>query len=167
MSVIFLIELSLFCFLDQYLVMVLAGANFMFQFQSPCIESRCVPPSRIKLSSALLILNPLILLISRFFYPAMHHNLLFHFHHMNIFYSLLFFWLWTSFSLGFHWCSQSNSVFLLYYFHWQLSLVHSSVIWGEIRLLMPISHSAQEIRHSSNKYLTNLSPSHKYLSETL
>lgn len=85
-SIIFLIELSLFCFLDQYLVMVLAGANFMFQLHNPYIESRCVPLRRIKLSCAWFILNPLTLLMSRFFFcPAMHHNLLFHFHHMNFF----------------------------------------------------------------------------------
>lgn len=99
-SVVFLIELNLFCFPDLYLVMILAGVNFKFWLHIPYVESGRVPV-RSLLRWSWSVLNSSwihwLFWCVDFFLSHKTPYLSFHFHHRTFFSSSLFSYLWTGF----------------------------------------------------------------------
>lgn len=116
-SVIFLIELRLFCFLNLHLAMILAEVNFMLWLHTSYVLSGYAP------------------LRSSLGWNSGHWDkppyLAFHFHHRSFFF--LLFLILTS--LNRLLCSQSGCVFLEYCFYWQLSLVPLFLWYGRDKAL--------------------------------
>lgn len=164
-SVFFLIELNLFCFLDLYLVMILAGVNFMVWLHIPMLRADVSQSEAHQDKADQCLTHPKFIDFSDvqiFFYPTNHHILL-SISTTGPFSALPYSHISEQASMQSKWLHLPCILLLL-------TIEHGAtlpVIWGEIRLLMPISYSTQEIQHSSAKYLTNLSPSHIYLSEPL